>query len=277
MRVSKVGELVEKIMDLMTTIEWCARRRVLDDAHSSLSKEEWRNLCRELMEVELLAADCEFPRAFEVLTALNGRLSDDAPQNFFQVESDINHVVAMIRSDAHSATFVQVPHAFRSRLNNDGPFGSQVADAFPSACTDLREAFNCIAADCNTAAVFHFMRAVEWALRALATDLGFRQLRVQKKSGKRKYVPLSHLEWEKILDQLQLKVDKRVEQMRPGKRKQAFQQFYYPSLQEIRAMRDAWRNHVMHSRSEYTADDANAIAGHVERLMTRLATRVSEP
>src|SRR5688572_1583772 len=113
MRVSKVGELVEKVIDLMTTMEWCVRRRVLDDAESTLPKNDWQDLCRELAEVEQLAADCEFPRAFELLTSLNGRLDKDRPQNFFQVESDINHVVAMIRSDAHSTTFVHVPSAFR--------------------------------------------------------------------------------------------------------------------------------------------------------------------
>jgi hypothetical protein len=172
--------------------------------------------------------------------------------------------------------FLRVPSPLAKYVDKSELFGHDVAVAFPSATADLRQAGNCLAADCNTAAVFHLMRAVEWALRALAVHLGFRQMRITKKSGVRKYVPLSHLEWEKVLDALQSRVDRRVERMRPGKRKQQVQEFYYPVLQEIRAMRDAWRNHVMHSRAEYSEADAVAVLGHVERLMVTLSRRVSE-
>jgi hypothetical protein len=182
----------------------------------------------------------------------------------------------MFLNDLAECKFLRVPKGLHSYVDSDALLGFTVAKAFASARPDLKAAGNCLAADCNTAAVFHMMRAVEWALRALGTHLGFRQLRAVKKSGKRKYVPISHLEWEKIIDQLQVRVDRRIEKMRPGKRKQEAQEFYYPALQEVRAIRDAWRNHVMHSRAEYSEEDATAILGHVRRLMTTLATKVSE-
>lgn len=172
--------------------------------------------------------------------------------------------------------FLKVPAGYRDLVDNREPFGAKVRSAFPSAADDLREAGNCLAADCNTAAVFHLMRAVEWALRALGAHLGFRQLRARKKSGRRHYVPISHLEWEKILNQLQTRVDAHVERMKPGRRKQQTQEFYYAALQDIRALRDAWRNHVMHGRSQYSAEATSAVMAHVKRLMSSLATRVSE-
>ena len=59
-------------------------------------------------------------------------------------------------------------------------------------------------------------------------------------------------------------------------RKQSAQEFYCPVLQEIRAIKDAWRNHVMHSRRDYEPDEAVAILAHVNRFMTTLAAKVKE-
>ena len=64
--------------------------------------------------------------------------------------------------------------------------------------------------------------------------------------------------------------------MRPGKVKQSAQEFYYPALQDVRGIKDAWRNHVMHTRREYTALEADAILEHVKRLMATLAPKVKE-
>jgi hypothetical protein len=276
MRIFDLNELTQELVGLMETLEWCARRRVLDSADEGLTPADWKGIYNSFAALEKVTSSAEFPTAFNVVGALNVRLDPNQPPNFFQLETDIQHVKDSILADVERCVFLRVPQKLRSLVDNDTPFGTLVAAAFPSATTDLREACNCLAADCNTAAVFHSMRAVEWALRALGAHLGFRQLRARKKSGKRKHVPISHLEWEKIIDQLQVRVDRQIERMRPGKRKQSLQEFYYPALQDTRAIRDAWRNHVMHGRSEYTADDAYAVMAHVERLMTSLATRVSE-
>jgi hypothetical protein len=276
MRTFDLNDLSQQLLHLMDYLEWCARRRVLDNAEEELSKEDWQEVVRDFSQLEAVATTAEFPTAFANIAALNARIDADTPLNFFQLETEIYHIRDMFLVDIERSAFLSVPRALRHYLDNEKPFGILVSNAFPSAATDLREAGNCLAADCNTAAVFHLMRAVEWALRALGTNLGFRQLRARKQSGKVKYVPVSHLEWEKIINQLQVRVDKRVEKMRPGKRKQEIQQFYYPVLEEVRAIRDAWRNHVMHSRAEYSAEDAAVIMAHVKRLMVKLASRVCE-
>jgi hypothetical protein len=49
--------------------------------------------------------------------------------------------------------------------------------------------------------------------------------------------------------------------------------FYYPVLQDIRGIREAWRNHVMHTRAEYSPEEAVAIFEHVRRIATTLAKR----
>lgn len=77
-------------------------------------------------------------------------------------------------------------------------------------------------------------------------------------------------------NQLQDRVDAKLNKIKRGPAKQASQEFYYPMLQDIRGIRDAWRNHVMHTRQEYEPKDADAILGHVRRLMNTLAIRVRE-
>lgn len=117
------------------------------------------------------------------------------------------------------------------------------------------------------------MRVTEWGLRALATDVGL--MRVLKDKKRRRYVPLAWSEWEHILKQLPEKVDERLGKLKPGPKKQGLQEFYWPAIQDIKGIRDAWRNHVMHTRREYTMLEARAIRDHVQRLMTTLTTRVS--
>ena len=186
----------------------------------------------------------------------------------------VGTVIHALTADLWKRQFVMVDTDYVSAIENENWLGETVATAFSTAKLDIREAGNCFAAECPTAAVFHLMRVMEWGLRALAADVGL--LKVLKDRRKRKYVPLPWSEWEHILNQLSGKVDDKLAKMKPGPKKQEMQQFYYPAIQDIKGVRDAWRNHVMHTRSEYTLLDAKAIKDHVQRLMTNLATRVSE-
>lgn len=67
-----------------------------------------------------------------------------------------------------------------------------------------------------------------------------------------------------------------MEALAKGPEKQSLQEFYYPALQDIRAIRDAWRNHIMHTRADISPEDAIAIFGHVKRLLSTLAERIKE-
>jgi len=171
--------------------------------------------------------------------------------------------------------FLRVRMARATCVDNPNLMGSEVLRAFKSARPDIVQAGNCLAADCDTAAVFHLMRVVEWGLRAFAVHLGVTRLQRRYKKT-RQYIPVAYSEWEGILQKLQNQVDLRMQKRKRGSQKQADQEFYYPILQDIRGIRDAWRNHVMHARQEYSPQDADAIFSHVKRLMSALATRVTE-
>jgi len=177
--------------------------------------------------------------------------------------------------------FLLVDTARTNHIDNGMLLGEVVSRVFEHAVPEIKEAGNCLAADCNTAAVFHLMRVVEFGIRALCDDLGFRQMRnkiTNKLTGtiRFEYQPVSHATWEKILSQIPARVEKRLRRFKPGSKKQELQEFYNEALEEIRSIKDAWRNHVMHTRTSYSAKDVDAIKDHVSRLMIRLATRLGE-
>jgi hypothetical protein len=197
--------------------------------------------------------------------------------NAATVANELSNIREAVTTECGSHRFLRVVPERSQYIDEPSLLGSGVSTAFPSAVPDIREAGNCLAAECNTAAVFHLMRVVEWGLRALCVDLGLKRVKNKlRRSGKASYVPIEYSEWEKLLDQLQTKVDAKLQRLKRGSSKQHLQQFYYPALQDIRGIRDAWRNHVMHTRDEYNHADADAIMSHVKRLMETLAGRISE-
>jgi hypothetical protein len=181
-----------------------------------------------------------------------------------------------ILEDLSKRSYLYIHKEHVAYVDNPAIFGKGVWEAFPSAREDIKQAGNCLAADCNTAVVFHLMRAVEWGLRAFSTHLGVKKLTTTRRSGKKTYTPLDFSEWEKIINALHGSVDAKINKLKRGPDKQRDQEFYYPILQDIKGFKDAWRNHVMHTRAQYTRKDAEAILYHVSRFMIALATRVRE-
>lgn len=188
--------------------------------------------------------------------------------------SDCRNIGDVIMSEFWNRTFVQVSPECRAYVNAPALFGDAVNTAFPSAREDIKQAGNCLAVECGTATVFHLMRAVEWGLRALCRDL--KLIRVRKSKTAKKYIPIAWAEWERLLTEAQDRVDKKIAAMSPGKLKQDAQEFYYPALREIRAFKNEFRIHVMHTRAEYTPEDARAVLDHVQRFMVLLSSKVSE-
>jgi hypothetical protein len=197
------------------------------------------------------------------------QILDDAELELSTLVANVRQVTDCILSDIFRRQFLVVPPEYRLSIDNANFLGEAVARRFSGAIPDIKASANCLAADCNTAAVFHLMRVVEWGLRDFCGRLGFRQVVIDRK--RRKFVPVEYAQWDTILGQLQDKVDTKVASIKNKRKKQQAQEFYYPALQDIRAIKEAWRNHVMHGRSEYTAPDAEAVLSHVKRLMIALS------
>jgi hypothetical protein len=164
--------------------------------------------------------------------------------------------------------FIQVDQAVAEYLGSAKLFDETVLVAFPNAKDDIEDAGSCIAVDLNSSAVFHLMHVVEWGMRAFSGDLGL--LSVPDGKGKKR-IPIQFAQWESILSLLPEKIEAKLVAMPKGDEKQKAQEFYYSSLSEIRAFKDAWRNHIMHTRVVYTREDALSVFSHVRRFMKNLA------
>jgi hypothetical protein len=249
-----------------------------DDGEGSTHNQEFYQVSLGLLrEVAAYAMEHEFHDCAGTVHMSGSYLAQNATADISTLAADVRVARDALMTASARHKFLRVAANLGGYVDQSELFGHDVFGKFPSARADVREAGNCLAADCNTAAVFHMMRAVEWGLRSLAASLGLMRITRRKKGGAVKdHIPLPYSDWEHILNQLQGRVDAKIAKLRPGKRKQDLQEFYYPALQDIRGIKDAWRNHVTHTRREYTATEALAILEHVKRFMVTLATRVSE-
>jgi hypothetical protein len=276
-------KLATVLPDLMRFEEWCdeykrrgASRPTLGAPPNAFSNcpndSEWEKIRECLKLAEELCDESGWCYAAGKIALINIHLQCSREDcDWSSLSADLRNASDMIVSAMWTDKFVQVSTVYSTYVGNDALCGEEVKKAFPSALEDIKEAGNCIAVDCGTAAVFHLMRAVEWGMRALATDL--QVLGTPRKSA---LIPIEFSEWDKILDHLYPAVQKKVDALPPGQTKQELQEFYFPLLLDLRGFKDAFRNHVMHTRKTYTQKAADDVLDHVRRFMALLSTRISE-
>jgi hypothetical protein len=188
--------------------------------------------------------------------------------NSSEIQAEFRGLEDDIILDMVKHKFVQVDSKLSGFFENKDLLGTGTSEPFPSASRDILEAGNCLALGLNTASVFHLMHVVEWGLRAFSTDLGL----LEVSAGKNKTpVPIEYAQWEQILDQLSAKIKGKIATIPKGPDKQHAQEFYYSAKEEIEAFKEAWRNHVSHTRRSYTFEDAIGVLSHVKRFMQKLA------
>ncbi|MEX2271472.1 MAG: hypothetical protein WD690_08385 [Vicinamibacterales bacterium] len=151
------------------------------------------------------------------------------------------------------------------RLNYfDGGLSGKFKAPFPSAVEDIDEAGKCYATGRHRAAVFHMIRAAEWALKALA-----------KAAGVKGHV--DYKEWGKIINKLEEQVAL-VDRWPSGPEKANALAFYRGALADARSLNNVWRTANLHAKPGVTCDQHDALKA-LDRgidFMSRVATRVSE-
>jgi hypothetical protein len=177
-----------------------------------------------------------------------------------------------IEADLEKHLFVQIPYEKTELFNRMKTDWAVILNAIPSAREDVEEALSCYAFERNTASVFHSMRIAEWGLRAFCRHLGLKQVKKTVKNGVPIFVPVEFAMWDQIINQLRPRAQSKIDATKNRASKQAKQEFYFSVLAEIDGFKDAWRNHVMHTRRSYSAEDAIAVLTHVLRFMKNLVS-----
>ncbi|HET6142409.1 MAG TPA: hypothetical protein VFE02_02795 [Candidatus Acidoferrales bacterium] len=179
-----------------------------------------------------------------------------------------------IESDLETRDFVFILPDRAKLLREMEAEWQAVWTAFPEAKSDIEEMVYCYALERHTAAVFHLMCVLEWGLRALCLNLGIKKVKnFIRKTGRTELVPITYNIWGKIIGQLRSKVNKKIAKLQKGSTKQKLQEFYFPVIQDIEDVKESWRNHVMHGRRIYNAEEATAAISHVKPIMMALVSR----
>lgn len=247
---------------------------ITEKSESPLSDVERGDLQRYIEAINAECVAVKLKRSSQLAQSLIGRIDENRELTNRYVAGLLAELDKHIRMDMQEQLFLYMSPVDAEYYNNEKLLGDAVYDSFPDARIDVLAAGNCLACGNDTAAVFHLMRVAEWGLRALCIHFGFKKVKEYKnKTGKYGLIPIQYSMWEKMLNQLEKKTTNKIAKLQRGSAKQKLQEFYNPLVRDIRAIKDTWRNHVMHSRAEYGHEDALAALAHVKDIMTALASR----
>jgi hypothetical protein len=187
-----------------------------------------------------------------------------------EIISEIEGIESSLEKELLGEQFVYIPRSKSKFCEQPALFGETVNQAFPSAATDIKDAGNCLAADLNTAAVFHLMRAVESAMRVLVVHLG---IKIKNKAVK-------EAGWDELIKLIDKKLKERREKYAKSKRKKRSEwsdlKFYGVAADELSVFKENWRDKVMHTWDNYNEHEAMNVFIRVKGFMQKLATKVSE-
>jgi hypothetical protein len=225
--------------------------------------DDWPELQEKLRRcLEALHKECE---RLPISTAIEMQIERAA--NDIMIGTDYDNAAAMSRlveirknviNELAQHYFLQVPRARRSYYEGTEPlFGEIVAAKFGDAARDIAAAGRCLALEESTAAVFHLMRVLEHGLRFLASQVGLASDAMALEN------------WKNVIDQIEKKI-REMEALPKSSSKSETMQRYSEAAVQFRYFKDAWRNHVSHSRSTYDGRDAVLIWNHVNQFMQSL-------
>ncbi len=214
-------------------------------------------LQREAKRLGLSMVDKQLDRIYELL------MSQQA--NSLNLSPLLKELYNRLLDELESRAFVTIPSSDVALYKQaEPPFGHEVQSKFPRASYDIDEACKCVALGRSTAGVFHLMRVMEIALRAVNTCLGG-SLNL---AGNEK-------NWGSLLNSIRDARNAKDASAPKGSKwqeKDLFAEIY--AL--LDAVKDAWRNSTMHIERTYTDPEARAVLVTVKNFMQKLADRMDE-
>jgi len=207
----------------------------------------------------------------ELGLAVSGRQFEMAAENlagmpasgvllFIQASTIIIELQNAMISEMDTHLFLSIECSKAKYYEQEELFGAKVATNFKSTSRDVRAAGNCYASDNNTACVFHCMRVLEKGLHTFADHLGISFV-----------VPVELQNWQNIIDPIEKVITHREKTLSKGTAKADELKFLSGAAAQFRYFKEAWRNHVTHSRVTYDDIEALRIMSHVHQFMDELA------
>lgn len=233
----------------------------LYDSDDPAAEARWRAKAKGVLsDMAKECEDAQFTRLAERSDRLSGQVTHTPILPMLHLIRDL---VADVQQELTRHLYFLVPENRKSWYREDDValFGDRVGDAFPESTPEVAEAGRCYALGRWTATVFHLMRALEIVLHKWALDMGVTQ-----------FSAIELENWKNIIDAADKKI-RALEQQPKSPQKDAELQYYGETTAHFRSIKDAWRNHVSHSRTSYDDRQAQSIMRHVSEFMNLLAAR----
>jgi hypothetical protein len=255
------------------------RRPISDDL-----KNEWEGL---LNRIEAVCKTIELESALDQIERMKALLGFGGiafPHK--EIVDDARQLKTRINERLGKRTFLYVPLANANHYDREALFGAEVAERFPEANKEIREAGNCYATGNYTACVFHLMRGVEIGAKAMV----FR-MKAQKYIGKDEFVkgvkvfkkkPVELCDWSMLIGGLRRALKELEKGTASDPRKKARHAFFSEAVEAFSLFKDAWRNKISHGhdvapeRKLFLEGETTDIMKSTERFMRHLAQRVKE-
>jgi hypothetical protein len=244
---------------LLNKTEKEALRWFLDDLKRESERVKLEEVLHRLGRVELTTILPDFPNASSMTLG--------------KMLHELKELRDAIDSGLLMRRFYHIPpdkvEYYHDPLFNEKPdsFITQISLTFPSAAEEFREAEMCFATGRNTACVFHLMRGIEFGLRTLA-----RRLKV--KLPRKRHIDLE--DWGNLINEIEGKIAEIEKTRKRTLQREKDLMFYHGAASQFRHFKNAWRNHVMHTRASYGEDDAAKVMRHVREFMLHISTRLKE-
>jgi len=218
---------------------------------------------KSFQEIELLCDEIGLDHARAQINVIGIKLN--YPMDISSLLTNLENAETTLLRETWERKFLYINEDCSLFVDNPNLLGAEVVEAFPSAKDDIREAGNCLAAECTTSAVFHLMRVAEYGLRALAKD---RRIKVPRGA-------LELATWEDIIQRLET-AEQKIQGYPKTLAREAQFEFYHGAMMEFKRFKNKFRNRLMHARDSYDRHQARSALDHVGDFMKILASRISE-
>ena len=216
------------------------------------------SIIQAISDTETALKEAELPaRFYRRLDRIKETIKEDK-YNGDVVAALLQELIYDLLDELSEPKFFYVAKDHRHLFETEAPFGAAVAETFHDANKDILAAARCLALDEWTACVFHLMRVLELGLRSVAEMVGLPAEQTTSEN------------WKNIIDQIEKRI-RSIESEPKSTEKREKLRVYSGAAVQFRYFKDAWRNHVSHSRAHYDLKEAESIWNHVKTFLEQLA------
>ena len=222
-------------------------------AQEIITSEDRAEACRVLPEIEERCQKIELRVATATVKYWKEQFIAGHPRTYAEGRYALEEIERTVRYELSDTTFLYVERSRSLEFEKMRPdeIGLFEDDLWPLANRNLERARLCYIADQFTASVFHSMRAAEKVLTTMAKSLG---------------VEYKRASWQSIIEGIESAV-RDLDKLLKGDEREKKQSFYSGMAMQLRYMKNAWRNHVMHGRLDYDEKEARDTWWHVKRTV----------